>query len=188
MLLLIQLKILFKLLKLLRRQISENFQNSVTDREACQINILKSYVFWVIALSFESKLSGGSELFTRFAILLISYYSHKYFILHQIAILCLLKCNEKLKRAELSDPGVSTAGALKLKIATLLSLQNKKLVSVPLLFVFHFKYFCKRFLTCPLNLNPLHSLTLRRYRNILMAINVVFNLLYICLGRFSLCT
>ena len=142
-------------------------------------------MFAVVALSLESELSRWCKLLTGFTILHISNNSNEHFIFHKESILRLLESNEEFEGAKLGAPRMTTTCTFEFKVATLFSLQHEEFISVPLLFVFNCKHFCEWFLTSPLYLDPLNRRAIRRHRNILMAVNIVLNLLNISLGRFQ---
>lgn len=81
---------------------------------------------------------------------------------------------------------MAAARTLKFEVAALFPLQHEKLVSIPLLLVFHCKYLGKGFLTGPLDLDPLKRRAVRRHRNILMPIYVRLNLFDVSLWRLRL--
>ena len=82
---------------------------------------------------------------------------------------------------------MATLLTIKFKIGSLLPLHNKKLFITPLSLIFLLKEVCKCFFAGPLNLNPFYLISwLRLDRNTLMAIYIIFNLLNISLGEFSL--
>lgn len=141
-----------------------------------------------VALPLKPELPRWCELLTRFTILHIRNDSHKHFVLHKESILRLFKCNKEFKSTEFRAPSMSAFWTLKFKVATLLSLQHEKLVTIPLPFVFDHEHLCKRFLTGPFNLNPFNRCTIHSHRNILMPVYVVLNLLDIRLGRLRLNT
>ena len=178
---------------LLVSQIPKNFQNRITNRKWCLINVLTTNVLRLKSVTSKLKLAWIRPKCTIFAIKLICNNSYKYLIFHQESINVFLKANIKFESSIMSTPRMIAFITPKFKEPFLNSLFYSKFIIVPFIFIFTTKKSRKCFLWCPFNRNPFKGLrgTTRHTAKLIsqlwdncnwnFSIDIIFNLLNRCI-------
>jgi len=169
-------------------KVAEKFQDSVSNREGCLVNVLFAYVLWIQVGSLVLELTAVRVRSAVFAVKLVSNNPNKNLVFHKNSVFVFLEGDIKLKSSVVGGPGVVALVALKLKKALLQPLHDKEVFVIPSLAVLREKS-GEGLLVRPLDANPLEALVLAELSghelvlNRQFAINVVLDLFD---GRVSL--
>ena len=143
---------------LLVSQVTKNFQNSITNRKWCLIDVLTTNVLWFQSITSKLKLAWISPDFTIDAIKFIRNDSYKYLIFHQESIRVFLEANIKFECSIMGTPWMIAFITPKFKEPFLNSFFYSKFITIPFIFIFRTKKSGKCFLWSPFDSDPFKGL------------------------------